>query len=202
MSLVDADGNEVESWVSTPAKRLPGMGSNAQIVLIPKKPLLPETKYSVTANAVADGKPVKRVWSFTTAADPDTEARVMAKLLADTNTARLQAGLGEVELDSAMSRACAAHARYLQLNRNHPRTQGLGVHDESPSLPGYTPEGKKAGEAAVIAIVSEPRESVVLWLATLYHRVPLLDPSLQRIGYAQAQSGSGEWITVMDVSGR
>ncbi len=53
---------------------------------------------------------------------------------------------GAVLLDPELSKGCGLHARYLVLNIDHPETQGLGGHDENPKLPGYTPEGQKAGK--------------------------------------------------------
>ena len=53
-------------------------------------------------------------------------------------------------------------------------------------------------ERAVIAIISEPADSVAGWMATLYHRLPILDPELKRVGYGQTQHTSRGWITVLD----
>ncbi|MGL4551448.1 MAG: hypothetical protein ACRC33_09700, partial [Gemmataceae bacterium] len=84
-----------------------------------------------------------------------------------------------------------------------PKTQGLNVHDEDKGLPGYTEAGQKAGKGSVIAIISEPADSVGVWMGTLYHRLPLLDPGVKRVGYGQRQHPTRGWVTVLDsTSGR
>ena len=201
-ALEDADGHEVPAWISTPAKRLRGTGTYVQVVLVPRSPLLAGKSYSARVRATVDGKAFERAWSFATADDPDTEQGVASRLLADLNAVRRLVGLGAVELDARLSRGCRLHASYLEKHLGHPSAQGMGVHDEDPSLPGFSTAGKKAGGASVIAVLPAPRDAVAQWMATLYHRVPLLDPALRRIGYAQARYAAGEWITVMDLSGK
>ena len=92
------------------------------------------------------------------------------------------------------------HADYVARNHDHPSAQGLGIHDEDPKLPGATPEGAKAGAAATIASrLLDPAASLDNWMATLYHRLPLLDPQLKRVGYGQTPHPQHGWITVLDV---
>ena len=50
----------------------------------------------------------------------------------------------------------------------------------------------------LIALLPDPGESVDGWLATLYHRIPLLDPTLKRVGYGQVQHPFRGWVTVLD----
>ena len=45
-----------------------------------------------------------------------------------------------------------------------------------------------------------PAGSVEGWMATLYHRVPLLSPGLKRIGYGQELHPLRGWVTVMELS--
>jgi len=54
--LLDGDGREVDCYLSTPEKRLPGTGNYRHLVVIPKKALAPKTTYRVEAEAEADGK--------------------------------------------------------------------------------------------------------------------------------------------------
>src|SRR5262249_19221665 len=103
-----------------------------------------------------------------------------------------------VTLDDTLSRGCRRHANYVARNLDNPKVQGLGVHDEDTTLPGATAEGAKAGKAAVSAIISDPLDSVDGWLATLDHRIPILDPLLQRVGYGQDLHPIKGWVTVMD----
>ena len=66
-------------------------------------------------------------------------------------------------------------------------------------LPGYTAEGQKAGKGAVITLPTDPLLAVPVWMNTLYHRVPLLDPRLQKVGFAHVPVGDGRWVCVLYV---
>ncbi len=120
---------------------------------------------------------------------------LISQAVARVNEIRQGLGLAPVVLDPELSRGCKLHARYLSINRNHPGTKGLGAHEESPNLSGYTPAGQRAGRASVISYSSTPTAAVDSWMATLYHRTPILRPNLKRIGF-----GFEDSIEVMDVS--
>lgn len=202
-SLADAAGKPIRCWMSAPDKKLPGTGNYRQILLIPKQALSPLTKYTVSMSAEVDGVSWSQTWSFTTVDLAGYRDRVTTGLLARLNDARRLAGLEAVSLDEKLSLGCQKHADYVVRNFDHPKVQGLSIHDEDPSLPGASPEGGQAGKAGVIAIITDPIDSVDGWMATLYHRIPLLDPRLKRIGYGQSQHPSKGWITVLDsASGR
>jgi uncharacterized protein YkwD len=190
----------VPCWISTPEKQLPETGGYRQIILIPKKLLAPATTYTVTMSAQVNGSAWSERWDFTTTDPAAYHERVRAHLLGRVNEVRKLAGLPAVTLDASLSKGCQSHADYVALNVDNPKVKGLGVHDEVPSLPGATPEGAKAGEAAVIAVISDPTDSVDGWMATLYHRIPLLDPRLERIGYGQAIHPVRGWVTVLDAT--
>jgi uncharacterized protein YkwD len=197
-TLQTAKGAEVPTWVSTPEKRLNGTGRYNQIVLLPRQPLTPKTTYRVRIAATVDDKPTTQEWTFTTV-DPALEEQAVAEhLLAEINRHRQFVGLGKVTLDETLSQGCQLHADYLVRNLSNPSAAGLNIHDEDKSLPGYTEAGRRAGEASVIAVLGEPRESVAMWMATLYHRLPLLTPGVKRIGYGQRQHPTRGWITVLD----
>jgi uncharacterized protein YkwD len=162
--------------------------------------LRPSTVYSVKVTASVNGEAWERSWTFTTGGDglpgpADTEAKVLAKV----NAYRKTAGLAPVAaVDRRLSQGCQAHARYLVANTNHPSTDGLGMHEEQSDLPAYTEEGRRAGRASVIASVGSV-ESVDWWMATLFHRVPILNPGLRRIGVGHCQGGKYGELSVMDV---
>jgi hypothetical protein len=115
------------------------------------------------------------------------------------NEIRALAGLAPARISVERSAACALHARYLALNWGRPEVEGLKAHEEVETLSGYTPEGKRAGAGSVINYVS-PSESVDDWVATFYHRVPLLNPHLAEIGVGYARGGPG-WVTLLDCAG-
>jgi hypothetical protein len=129
--------------------------------------------------------------------NPDTKA------LERINFYRKAAGLKPVTADPALSKGCLAHAQYLVKNADQPSAQGLGMHKEDPSLPGYTKEGAKAAASSVIYPTNDQVAAVDGWMATLFHRVPLLDPKLTKVGLGFAKGEkSGGFFLVDTNSGR
>ncbi len=123
-----------------------------------------------------------------------------AKALARVNEFRKLAGLAPVVLDAEQSRGCRMHAHYLALNLGHPATMGLGAHHEDLTLPGSSDEGDQSGKASDISIGGpDPLYGVDTWVATLYHRVPILEPTLKSVGYGSARARRQGWVTVLNV---
>ena len=78
--------------------------------------------------------------------------------------------------------------------------QGLGGHDESPALAGFSEAGRAAAKASAVAYgLGDPLDAVDGWMATLYHRVPLLDPNLKRVGFGCRPGADSRWVSVLDV---
>jgi uncharacterized protein YkwD len=127
---------------------------------------------------------------------PGRATRALARL----NAHRRAAGLPPVTLSAALSKGCLAHAEYLVTNTGHPSIRGTGAHDEDPQLPGFSEAGRRTARHAVVAGI-EPAVAVDGWMATLYHRVPLLGPELQTIGLGFTRGGRSGWVAVLDVSG-
>ncbi len=202
--LSDPSGKPVEVWLSSPEKPAVARGQRNTIAMIAKKPLDSITKYEATVSAQVDGQPWTKTWTFATEDDRDTSGVWAKKALAKVNAYRANAGLNPVTLDATFSKGCLAHARYLVVNVDHPSLQGLGAHDEDAKLPGFTPEGRKAGKSSDIAIGDYmPLDGIDAWMATLYHRVPILEPQLKSIGFGCARGRRLGWVTVLDLlSGR
>jgi uncharacterized protein YkwD len=197
-SLADAEGREVACWLSTPEKPLENTGNYNQIILVPKKPLAPATRYTARFRAKVAGRPWTRAWSFRTT-DPERYGKEVERILLDrVNRVREAAGLAKVTLDEGLSNGCRQHARYAARHLEHARLRGLGIHEQDPGLPGASAAGAKAGKASIIAVLSDPADSVDNWLATLYHRVPILEPELKRVGYGQVPHPTRGWVTVLD----
>jgi uncharacterized protein YkwD len=200
-------GAEVPVWLSTPEKPAQDEGRQRNtICLIAKDPLEADTAYTVTVKAQVGGAAWSYEGRFTTgrgadrpAEAPADRAATVRAVLEQVNGYRKQVGVGAVTLDAALSRGCQAHADYLVRNEDQPSTQGLGGHDEDPKLPGYSEEGKKAGKAADIAFDVAPLAAVPAWMASLFHRVPLLDPELRRVGFGAARGERSGWVVVVDV---
>lgn len=210
IELRDEQGNAVDGYVSNPEKPT-RFGKNADderdrrrqrnsIALIPKTPLRPATSYQVKASAQIDGKPRRFDWSFTTEDDADTKGIWAKKALAKVNAFRAAAGLNPVSLDVALSQACLKHARYLIINEGNPALEGLKAHDEDLRLPGASVDGRTAGLSSDISIGDfDPLEGVDAWMATLYHRVPILEPHLERVGFACARARRQGWVTLLNL---
>jgi uncharacterized protein YkwD len=202
---------DVPAWVSTPQKPAQDRGYQRNTVcLIAKEPLQAETTYTVSVKARVAGRTWSYDGTFTTAkgagkteeAPADREALAKA-VVAQVNGYRKLAGLGAVELDAGLTKGCRAHADYLVRNAGDPSTEGLGGHDENPKLPGYSEEGRRAGKSSDIAFDVEPLAAVPDWMATLFHRIPLLDPELRRVGFGASKGEKSGWVVGVDVtSGR
>ena len=201
MELHDDKGNSIDGWLSTPEKPARPKGQRNTITLIPKSPLRPDAGYQMKAAAELDGKPWRLDWSFRTEDDADAKGTWAKNVLAKVNAYRAHAGLNPVTLDDVLSRACEKHARYLVINEGHPDLDGLKAHDENLKLPGASKEGKNAGLKSNIAIGDfDPLDGVDAWMATLYHRVAMLEPNLERIGFACVRGRRQGWVTVLNVS--
>lgn len=204
IELRDAKGNALDSWRFTPEKPWKDPDNRNTIAFIPKGLLASHSTYHVKASAQVDGKAWSSSWSFTTDDDSDRDGVWAKKALERVNQYRANAGLKPVELDATLSEACLKHARYLVINEGHKALEGLGAHSEDLSLPGASEEGKDAGIKSNIGIGDyEPTDGVDSWLATLYHRVPVLEPNLRKVGFACARGRRQAWVTVMNItSGR
>lgn len=125
--------------------------------------------------------------------------RVDAVVLA-LNFVRLKAGLGLVRPVPGLSRGCDLHALYLTKND----AKGLSAHEEDPKGIGYTEEGARAGKRSVISPFpphQSPVEAVDSLMATLYHRVAILNPSVAEIGVGWAYRKDGLGFLIVDVGG-
>jgi uncharacterized protein YkwD len=112
---------------------------------------------------------------------------------------RKAAGLKSVELDQDLSKGCQAHCNYLVVNDGKPELEGLKAHEEVMSLPAATPEGEKAGKSSDIAWGDSPAGSVDMWMASFYHRVPILRPELEKIGAGFKNGTKFRTVCVLDV---
>ena len=122
-------------------------------------------------------------------AEPDPIlSKTDSDVLTRVNVYRKLTGLGPVSVSAELSEGCLAHAKYLAANQGEMATHGLDPHRERKDLPGYTEKGYKAGMASVIASSGGylqggwPSGAVNVWMATFYHRVPILNPHLKKIG--------------------
>jgi hypothetical protein len=111
------------------------------------------------------------------------------------NLYREQAGLPDVDLYPALNLSAQNHANYVMLNYDDPSAQPDGAHSEAAGKPGYTGHWPSdrikvtgypwVGGAEVMHGLADAAASVDSWMATIYHRVILLDPNARYIGYGQ-----------------
>lgn len=117
--------------------------------------------------------------------------------LKQVNDFRDSLHLPRVALAKALSAGCRNHARYLVLNRNNKKTEGLLAHKEFAELPGYSKSGQEAGEHAVIGFTVDPASAVPQLIATFYHRMPFMQPDLYEIGFG-CYKDTDWYTTVID----
>jgi uncharacterized protein YkwD len=200
IEVCDDKGTPLDGTQWTPEKPARAGRQANTITFIPRGLLQGNAVYQVKAAAQLDGKSWQREWSFTTDDDTDTKGVSAKKALAIVNDYRTKAGLKPVALDDALGQACAKHARYLVMNEGHPALEGLKAHGEDLTLPGASKEGKDAGLASNIAIGDfAPLDGLHNWMATLYHRVQMLDPRLERVGFACARGRRQGWVILLNV---
>jgi len=104
-------------------------------------------------------------------------------------------GITDVKLDVSLSEGALLHARYLN---QHPTQQDAwpDIHEEYADSEGFTPAGALAASHSVIHPGGgRPRDAIDGWMGTFYHRLPLIDPGLMRVGW-----GLEGKCAVMDVT--
>lgn len=157
-------------------------------------------------------QPHKTSWRFTVAAGaltalppPDREAQRAQSYL---NGIRSRLGLSRVAISDGLSGAARSHAAYLLGN---PSQFDLNPHGESVGFPGFTGAnpgaragywGWLSGASEVIANDVRAEDAIDLWLATLYHRLPLIHPETHQIGYGWAGAGQGGYNVLVAGSTR
>ena len=101
----------------------------------------------------------------------------------------------EVGIERSLSEGCSLHAIYLGQNPEE-TSKWPGMHGENPEHEDFTPQGALAGASSVIAYgVERPEDAIEEWMGTFYHRLPLLEPGLLRIGFGWESD-----VAVMDVT--
>ncbi len=131
------------------------------------------------------------------AADPKPEPQDQ-RVLRLLNSYRATVGLPAAKLDAKLSAGCMEHASYMLQNRGTDAMEGLNPHTQRPNLPGATPAGAACGKAAdLFPEVSDLGVAVAGWMAGFYHRRPMLDPGLVRIGVGYAKLPEGSYMAAL-----
>jgi len=115
---------------------------------------------------------------------PGTTGDVVTDGLSRLNWNRLIVGLEPVTEDPVLSHGCEVHLLYLQQLAAELRVPQLS-HTEDLSKPYASDEGNRAGVDSVLSLgQSDIASAVDAWMNTLYHRLPLIHPGLERVGIA------------------
>jgi hypothetical protein len=121
-----------------------------------------------------------------------------AQVLARANSFRKAAGLGAVSLDATLSKGCMEHAVYMKKNKGTDAMAGLNAHTQRADLPGATPAGAACGKAAdLFPGVSDLAGAVDAWMAGIYHRRPMMDPALTKVGFGYATLDDGSYMAAL-----
>jgi uncharacterized protein YkwD len=111
---------------------------------------------------------------------------------------RAAVGLPAVTLDAKLSKDCMEHAEYMRLNKDSDAMAGLNAHHQRPNLPGASAEGAACGAAADLFFsVSDLEVAVDGWMSVLYHRRPILTPTLERIGVGYSKLPDGSYMAAL-----
>ena len=196
------DGREIDSRYDPASRAVVGQ---------PSAPLAPG-KHRVRCTVGFDGgRSTERVWSVTilpgSVSEPTTATTGAERAsLALIQGIRRSLGLGELVLDGALQSAARAHAEYLLRN-------GRGGHLEERGRPGFlgrTPAERARSFGATddilvedVAVLtragnsggSSTDEAVIGLFDAPYHRLPFLNPALQKIGVAHGERLSGGTTT-------
>jgi hypothetical protein len=114
------------------------------------------------------------------------------------NHYRELAGLKPARFDRRLSAGCMEHANYMVQNHGTDAMVGLHPHTQRPNLPGASVAGAECAKAAdLYPEVSDLGVAINVWMAGLYHRPPMLDPKLERIGVGYASLPNGMLTAAM-----
>jgi hypothetical protein len=127
-----------------------------------------------------------------------------AILALDTeNEIRLAMGLGCAVLVPELITAAQNHCDYYVTNQGDAMCEAPSPHNEIEGCPGYTGAGlgdrmRAAGYMGrggneCMAFTNDPVRSTMMFVDSVYHRTPVLDPWMRELGY-----GAGEGCDTID----
>jgi hypothetical protein len=131
------------------------------------------------------------------AAKQENDPEIIATLQT-INRYRSWLGIPPLTIDPHLQQAAEAHVEYYRLNFGDPTLAGMGLHYETSGRPGFTGESfqDRADAAGYDGHVNENAglSGSMLWsldwfIATVGHRLTLLDPRYVHIGLAAIDEG-------------
>jgi len=126
---------------------------------------------------------------------PDGATEEQIEAIERVNWYRWKVGLLPVDLDLLLSQAAEAHCACYAVHESV-YSGGMSAHFEDPAwdepCTGQAPWDRTAaagvtgwGISEVIAFTGNPTSAVDGWAATLYHRLPIVDPTTRMCGYGE-----------------
>ena len=128
---------------------------------------------------------------------PDNAETYQVQSLTEMNRIRAYAGVEPLNADAAINEAALAHCQcYVNHYFDVYQATGLSPHQEDPShedcvaqdfwqrMTHFGYSGNASAE--IMGFQSDPLQSTHGWMETLYHRIPIVDPSSRDVGYGLA----------------
>jgi hypothetical protein len=139
---------------------------------------------------------------------PEDASSIQRQALYWVNTFRARAGLSPLNQEYSLNAASTAHAVFILQNGDLYLEQGLSVHEQDPDRPGFL--GTRFWDRfeatgyngtpfrEVIAYHAQASTAVAHWMETVYHRLPIIHPNAQHIGYGEAHL-ENDRVNVLDI---
>ncbi|MBE3590520.1 MAG: S-layer homology domain-containing protein, partial [Firmicutes bacterium] len=174
---------------------VPASFDGAFVTYRPPRPLPPGT-HRASVELAAKGWQAELPWSFEVVADPvrvTTSPVLQDYALRALNTYRALAGLPPLVADASLAAAAQAHAAFYARNAAAYGGVSLQVHVEPEFWPGFTGRapwnraayfGYAGNVAEDMAFGEGLVEAVDTWMNSVYHRLPIVDPTLRAAGFA------------------
>ncbi len=98
-------------------------------------------------------------------------------------------GLPPCEMDAEASMGCEAHALYVTNHQELHENPGPEIHEENPAHDDFSRKGQLAGSGNIISGYGQRSESFAAdsidgWMGVPYHRFPMLQHNIKRLGYS------------------
>lgn len=142
-----------------------------------------------------------------TAAQGSSGSNTITEAFATINQYRERLGLPLMSRSSSLDKSAQSHANYYQLNQGNGSLSGMGLHAEQAGLAGFTGADMQDRANAAgyngwvnenIGLSGSMMASVDWFIASVNHRLTLIDPRYTDIGFGEIDTGSTK-IEVIDV---
>jgi uncharacterized protein YkwD len=128
---------------------------------------------------------------------PDGVSAAAAEALEIVNAARLPAGSGCATMITEINAAAQSHCDYYATNADDDACTA-NPHGEVMACTGFTGESPGdrmqaagymgRGASEVMAFANDPARAIAMWINSVWHRIPILDPWTTHLGYGAADN--------------